>query len=740
MPSAHVHFTNGITESRIQGSLEELTQIGNAINAINSSNQFDLQQILTRIAQCSSKIIAGASANFFVYIPQSENFVIPLQDSEGYLVHSPREVQHPWIEMRALQQHRRVISNEEVDPDNGIPIVENVEICYPLEILDQIIGVFYFHSGKKCCPDKLEIAIIDNFVNMALLAISQAQKLTRFQRDLNRKSDELDLLRKAGLAISSRMRLNETLEVILQMAMEVTGAHYGIFRLVDRSGQNLVTRVIAGEGLTGPKVEVLPIAAKSIMSWVASNRKPVCISDLSIVPWKELYYPLDVSIEMRSELAVPLIGSNGKLEGVLNLESPRVGAFTEQDSYLLQSLATQAIIAIQEVRLLDTLQEVAQQLLTQPRQIMLDGLVELASDLLNCDSGAIWLVKDGRLALQSSYGNYHFPGLLMINESLPEKIFSARKAIAGYDFVSPVDLLVNSKPVRVLAVPMIADDGSDPLGILGVYSEPSEVVQFIESDWNKKVLTCLAYYASLAVLNAIHQEELNFAQEQRAVAETFAAVGDVAANLLHQLNNKVGTIPVRIQGIREKCREIVADNIYLRRNLQEIEKSASEAMASVRENLGNLRPISLSRVRVVDLVQNALANIHFPVSIQVIVDGLELLPLVNAGNSLTLVFTNLLENAVDAMGGKGLLKIFGTSNSQWVQVTVMDTGPGIPISLQERIFELNYSGRSGMPGGKLGFGLWWAKTLMVRFGGSISVESDGEHGASFILRLPRLEE
>ena len=61
------------------------------------------------------------------------------------------------------------------------------------------------------------------------------------------------------------------------------------------------------------------------MAWVARNRQAACISDLHEEPWSQIYYPLDASLEMRSELAVPLIGASGRLEGVLNLESPTSG-------------------------------------------------------------------------------------------------------------------------------------------------------------------------------------------------------------------------------------------------------------------------------------------------------------------------------------------------------------------------------------------------------------------------------
>ena len=86
---------------------------------------------------------------------------------------------------------------------------------------------------------QLELLMLDNFVNQAAMAIYHAHNLAMMQHDLARKEEELTRLRRAGLLISSRVRLEETLESILQMALEVTGAHYGIFRLLDKSGQFL---------------------------------------------------------------------------------------------------------------------------------------------------------------------------------------------------------------------------------------------------------------------------------------------------------------------------------------------------------------------------------------------------------------------------------------------------------------------------------------------------------------------
>ncbi|MCX7671084.1 MAG: ATP-binding protein, partial [Anaerolineae bacterium] len=114
--------------------------------------------------------------------------------------------------------------------------------------------------------------------------------------------------------------------------------------------------------------------------------------------------------------------------------------------------------------------------------------------------------------------------------------------------------------------------------------------------------------------------------------------------------------------------------------------------------------------------------------------------------SLILALVNLLQNAAHAMDGTGQIVIVGAERPDWVELSVGDSGPGIPPELHERIFEFNFSGRPAGGRSNLGFGLWWVKTLMTRLGGAVSVESDlpghdrpDGHGAIFRLRLPRVQ-
>jgi signal transduction histidine kinase len=221
------------------------------------------------------------------------------------------------------------------------------------------------------------------------------------------------------------------------------------------------------------------------------------------------------------------------------------------------------------------------------------------------------------------------------------------------------------------------------------------------------------------------------------VAETFAAVGDIASNLLHQLNNKVGTIPVRVQGVQDKCRQTLLQDAYLAANLVEIERSANEAMKVVSENLTHLRPIHLAEVDIASCIKQALDTANLPGEIKVNLTNCDNLPTVIAGQrNLALVFTNLFENAADAMKGNGQIMVRGATRNNMVEISVSDSGPGIPPEFHAHIFELNYSGRGQTRPGKLGFGLWWVKTVMARLGGSVAVESDGLQGTTFMLKLP----
>ena len=738
------------TEPRLLEALASLNEIGATVNHFGMDKKVSVDSTLRLIVQSATRVVPGASAVIYSYNAAYNKFLKSTEvsaEKSGQL-EPEEELRMDSLGMRAITQRRMMLSYEQKDIAIHLTKTRAGAIvmgCFPLIVMDRPLGVVYVYLHEARHFNQLELLMLDNFVNQAAMAIYHADNLVMMQNDLAHKEEELTRLRRAGVLISSRVRLEETLESILQMALEVTGAHYGIFRLLDKSAQFLTTRAVAGEYMARPLVEALPLNSNSVMAWVARYRQTACIADLRDKQWSQIYYPLDASLEMRSELAVPLIGASGRLEGVLNLESPNVGAFSEADSHLLQALATQAVIAIQEVSLLDALQEVTHLLLTQPCQVVLARLAELACSLLDAATSAIWKLKDQSLALEASSGGYTHADEIPVLASLAGMAVQKRSTITSDDVRSDerfarADLARGQNWTRALIVPLLTGAEGESLGAFGVYSSSTSHGHFAESEWDKKVLICLADYAVLAYQNAAKLDALRSSQEQHAVAETFAAVGDIASNLLHNLNNKLGTIPVRVQGIQDKCQDALSSNPYLVRNLDEIDRTATEAMKSVRDSLSHLRPIRLEPVTVAACVSDALQFTKLAPAIEVKLINLDRLPVVLAGDrTLMLVFTNLLENAAAAMQDQGTITLTGFVDHEWVEIAVSDNGPGIPPTLHNHIFELNFSGRGSSRTGNLGFGLWWVKTLMTRLGGSVAVESDGKHGTIFRLRLPQAE-
>jgi signal transduction histidine kinase len=486
------------------------------------------------------------------------------------------------------------------------------------------------------------------------------------------------------------------------------------------------------------------------MGWVAHNHLPALIADLREPPWNAIYHPLHPQREMRSELAVPLLGPGGVLEGVLNLESPRPSAFSAEDQRLLEAFATQASIAIQEAELLNVLEDVTGQLVARSPGELFHLLIERACDLLNVPHGAVWEIDadapaSQELRLRAANADYFPDYRVPIQGSLLGEALLTRRPAYSADLrtdprIKRRKLVMQMKWVSALVVPLLGRDGA-PRGAFGVYATETRAF----SDWDTRLLTSLAHHAAVAIQQAEALAQVKAAQERQAVAETFAVLGDISANLLHRVNNMIGLIPALAQGILEKRPDLAGDSAVAKR-LADIEQSARSAIAVTRETFAYLRPFQLQPTNVRQCYQTAAARLNRPDSVQVSSYGLSKLPPVWAGEEqLRLVFFNLLENALEALGeSPGQIAVSGRVVAdaldrarQWVEIAVSDTGPGVAPENRERVFDANFSTKH--PAKKLGFGLWWVKSWVQRFGGTIALAEPAPHqklGCTFIIRLP----
>jgi signal transduction histidine kinase len=112
------------------------------------------------------------------------------------------------------------------------------------------------------------------------------------------------------------------------------------------------------------------------------------------------------------------------------------------------------------------------------------------------------------------------------------------------------------------------------------------------------------------------------------------------------------------------------------------------------------------------------------------------LPQIDAyGSELNQVWTNLVDNAIDAMDGRGTLTLRAERDTEGdgVRVTVCDSGTGIPDAIRERLFEPFYTTKP--PGKGTGLGLHISHNVVARHGGRIEVRSSSD-GACFEVSLP----
>ncbi|RMF03990.1 MAG: GAF domain-containing protein, partial [Chloroflexi bacterium] len=611
--------------------------------------------------------------------------------------------------------------------------------CWPLVVGHEAVGALYVYRCDSRRFSDTELLILDNFVQFAAIAIHDGRKTGGLSRALGRKVRQLETLNRASNLISSRTNLEETLQEILFIGLDLTAAQYGSFETFDRRRNLLVTRALAGSKEPPGSEPPLPVDELSVVGWAALHRQSVRIDDIRRPPWRNIYHRLPVERDMRSELVVPIFGTGGALEGILNIESPQPNAFSERDRQLLESLGVHAGHAIQEIRLLDALQDIAEHLLNTDGDALLKLIVDRACDLINVSDGSIWLVSaPDTLVLRQSTDPTRHGETLSLQNSFTGQAVRLRRPIAIDDvrlnpnFMRP-ELAQERGWVSAIVVPLLASkDDALPVGSFALYAP--ELRDF--SDWDKKLLTVLANHAAVAIRDAEQLRLLQQARERQATAETIAAVGDVAANLLHQLNNKFGAISVRVQGIEAKCPEALEAWPYLQKSLGQISASVRQAQSIVHDSMAPLQPLKPQPVQVADCLRNALNRANLPETVVAEQRGLVDLPPVRAaGKQLEMVFYNLIDNAQQAMGGTGTLTISGVVDGDCVAVSVADTGVGIPPERQAAIFELA-SAATNRRTGRLSFGLWWVKTFVDRFGGRIEVDSKPGQGSTFTVWLP----
>ncbi len=102
---------------------------------------------------------------------------------------------------------------------------------------------------------------------------------------------------------------------------------------------------------------------------------------------------------------------------------------------------------------------------------------------------------------------------------------------------------------------------------------------------------------------------------------------------------------------------------------------------------------------------------------------------------LNQVWTNLIDNAIDAMDGSGTLAVRTRSEGERLAIEIGDTGPGVPTEIRSRVFEPFFTTKDIGKGTGLGLDIAW-RIVVGRHGGEMSLESE-PGDTRFVVVLPR---
>jgi len=396
-------------------------------------------------------------------------------------------------------------------------------------------------------------------------------------------------------------------------------------------------------------------------------------------------------------------------------------------------------------RLLKGLIEIGEELAsTTDLEELLAHLLRIAREVFRFENALVRLLdaRTGELVTVASYGyaDDAVRRTICVGEGVMGRAAAERTPI----LVEDVRLLPDYVPgipgaVSELAVPLICRDKL--VGVLNVES-PRPGAFSVE---DIEPLTVLGRQAAIAIENACLIRELRELSanpnqqkmfEQALQREKLAELGRLVAAIAHEINNPLSIIAYAMEllqreGELQPFQVEMAEKITLEIERLRTLSGGLLTFSSSREGHRRLVPLN-------DLIEEVMHLVRFELQRQGI--GLDVefgdLPLVSADPvKLKQLVVNLVTNAAQAIAGAGTVMLrTNCLDDGHVELTVSDTGPGIPEDLRGHIFEPFFTTKPEGEG--TGLGLYLCRTIVDEHGGEISVESSQEQGATFRVHLP----